>query len=95
MEFIAEAVHASIDITQTGCDDTVNDPSPLSSSSCSSSPSVPTSVDQPHPTRLDLDSYPTAFYRPENVEHPPAAVFTSHYAESPLVSIKMSWYKKV
>lgn len=92
MEFIAEAVHASIDLTQTDCHETVNDPS-RPSLSCSS-PSVPTAVDQPHPAGLDIDSYPTAFHRPENVQHPPA-VFTSHNAEPPLVSKIMALYKKI
>jgi hypothetical protein len=83
MEFIAEAMHASIDLTQTDCQD-MNEPCP--SSSCSQ-PSVPTPIDQPHAAELDPDSHPTAFYRPENVEQQPA-IFSSH-AEPPLVSPKI------
>lgn len=73
MEFIAEAVHASIDLTQTDCHDTVNDFSPPRASS-----PVPTPVDH-------HDSYPTAFYRPEDVQQQPE-VLPSHYAAPPLVS---------
>lgn len=77
MEFIAEAVHASIDLTQTDYHDTVND----FSSPRASSP-VPTPVDHSH---TDHDSYPTAFYRPENVQQQPE-VLPSHHAAPPLVS---------
>jgi len=89
MEFIAEAMHASIELTQTDCDDTVNDLSqPRALSPCSTT-SVQTPVDRHH---LEHDSYPTAFYRPESVEQQPA-VFSSHYAAPPLVSPKISLEK--
>ncbi|KAI9560698.1 hypothetical protein GHT06_011648 [Daphnia sinensis] len=75
MEFIAEAMHASIDLTQTTSQDNVNTSSPRPSSSLSSASSTLAASYQLHPR---LDANHTAFYRP-SAEHQ-SAVFKPHYS---------------
>ncbi|XP_032788719.2 LOW QUALITY PROTEIN: retinoic acid receptor beta [Daphnia magna] len=75
MEFIAEAMHASIDLTQTTSQDNVNASSSRPSSSLSSASSTLAASYQPHPR---LDANLTAFYRPA-AEHQ-SVVFKPHYS---------------